>query len=291
MSLESKPVNPIPNHLLYYISRKQILFLKYNICALRSSLRIHGAQEKVKHVSAISHNTWPQARHSVTLHKPAGVKGGVGPLNIASCFLPLAELKQRQIKRQRFTQEFETVCPENLVSLHKDAFFFFFEVRKAWLKTPTVQLGPEFPKKNDNDTPTLLTTSDQLWFIVPPYLWVLYLLCSQQKKHSPRSHAPGLLSPKRQTLSLFSFKLAKSNKAPEIFGFISSRNSCQPCAGPVRASSPALGVGGFSYPLLCIFPAPRLPPLPPTAPGDTSNSCRQAGEGSSSFWSPGKSFR
>lgn len=49
MLIESKPVNSIPTHFLYYIFRKQAFFLNYNIHALRNSLGIRGAQEKVKH--------------------------------------------------------------------------------------------------------------------------------------------------------------------------------------------------------------------------------------------------
>lgn len=52
MLIESKPVNSISTLLPYYISRKQIFFLKYNTRALGTSLGIHRAQEKVKHFSA-----------------------------------------------------------------------------------------------------------------------------------------------------------------------------------------------------------------------------------------------
>lgn len=40
-------VNSIPTHFLYYIFRKQAFFLNYNLHALRNSLGIRGAQEKV----------------------------------------------------------------------------------------------------------------------------------------------------------------------------------------------------------------------------------------------------
>lgn len=49
MFTEPKPVKRLP----YYVSRKQI-FLTYNTHTLRTSLGIHGAQQKAKHFPAFS---------------------------------------------------------------------------------------------------------------------------------------------------------------------------------------------------------------------------------------------
>lgn len=70
-------------------------------------------------------------------------------------------------------------------------------------------------------------------------------------------------------------KLAKSNKAFEIFGLIFSLNTSQLSTSAAGASSPAFAEGSFSFLLLSTFLAwgqqQRYLLLPPTAPTGTSN--------------------
>lgn len=120
------------------------------------------------------------------------------------------------------------------------SFFSFFVLKlgrhDSTARSPIEKnTGSEFPKKNG---PTLVTMPKQPW-------WVLHSVSQTRahtQEHLPRKHALFLGSSHQtaKSCSLLSFKLAKSNKAPEIFGLIFSLNSCQPCTGTARASSPSL---------------------------------------------------
>lgn len=118
------------------------------------------------------------------------------------------------------------------------------------------------------------------------------LLTKETFIKKPCSRAP--LTKKAKSHSPLSFKLAKSNKAPEIFGLIFSLNSCQPCTGTARASSPSLRCWQILPPTSLHFPcsgAVVKPPLPspPHCTWGTSDSHGQAGEVSSSTGSTVKS--
>ena len=108
----------------------------------------------------------------------------------------------------------------------------------------TVTLQPCLRCHTDLDEScSLLTTTET---------FTMLLGCSHQKA---QSHSP------------LSFKLAKSNKAPEIFDVIFSLNSCQPRTGTVRAPSPSLRCWQILPPTSVHFPSLRAwqrLPSPPT---------------------------
>ena len=116
-----------------------------------------------------------------------------------------------------------------------------------------------FPEKNDNDTLTLVTMSHQPW-------WVLQSV-NHKKKIYQETMLLGCSHQKAQSHSPLNFKLAKSNKAPEIFDVIFSLNSCQPRTGTVRAPPTNLRCWKILPPTSLHFPSSgawqRLP-SPPT---------------------------
>lgn len=217
----------------------------------------------------ISHNTWLNTKNSVTLPNPVGV-GGVFPLNIVPPFFLWQSLKQSEAinkaKNLRLPAQYmylyrrkrwfpHTRPPIFLLFL---SFFFLKLGRHDWMVLQCSQTS-RFPEKNDSDTPTLVTMSHQPW-------WVL-----QSVKHKRNIYQETMLlgcsHQKAQSHSLLSFKLAKSNKAPEIFDVIFSLNSCQPRTGTVRAPSPSLRCWQILPPTSLHFPSlgawQRLP-FPPT---------------------------